>query len=66
MKMTEKEAAYWDDYYTKNLPKTMQGVGGVFTQSKKPSEFAGSISKEDGAAMLAAIKEAEKIDYDEW
>ena len=33
--MTEEEAAYWDDYYTKNPPMPGPNGTGYFTQCKK-------------------------------
>ena len=33
-RMTEKEAHYWDDYYTKNPPKPGPNGTGFFTQRK--------------------------------
>ena len=33
-RMTEEEAHYWDDYYTKNPPKPGPGGTGFFTQRK--------------------------------
>ena len=34
-RMTEEEAHYWDDYYTKNPPKPGPNGTGYFTQCKK-------------------------------
>jgi len=33
-RMTEEEAHYWDDYYTKNPPKPGPNKTGFFTQRK--------------------------------
>jgi len=33
-RMTEEEAHYWDDYYTKNPPKPGPNGTGFFTQRK--------------------------------
>jgi len=33
-RMTEEEAYYWDDYYTKNPPKPGPNGTGFFTQRK--------------------------------
>ena len=33
-KMTEEEAAYWDEYYTKNPPKPGPNGTGFFSQRK--------------------------------
>jgi hypothetical protein len=32
--MTEKEAEYWDDYFTKNTPKCDPSRPGVFARRK--------------------------------
>jgi hypothetical protein len=33
-RMTEEEAAYWDEYYTKNPPKPGPNGTGLYTQRK--------------------------------
>jgi hypothetical protein len=58
--MTEEEAAYWDDYYTKNPPKVDPAKNGGFAKKsfrvlathKTPTEIIGELVREKVAAEV--------------
>ena len=56
-RMTEEEAAYWDDYYTKNPPKVDPAKkGGYFTRQR---ELIDEVLDKVSADYIRAKAEAE-------
>ena len=56
-RMTEEEAHYWDDYYTKNPPKPGPNGTGFFSQRRtKGSQSALSITVDSETANYLTAK----------
>jgi len=58
-RMTDDEAKYWDDYYTKNPPKPGPNGTGYFTQCKKNGHTLTQRSQTDYFAEKLAEAEQE-------
>jgi hypothetical protein len=57
--MTEEEAKFWDEYYTKNPPKIDPSKrGGVFTRQ---SELIGALDKVSAEYIMARAMSTNKM-----